>query len=563
MARGRRVVRPETTAAVEVADAPGYIATAVARISRRIDENPSGAALAVALLHLATRLPGLGRRGFWLDEAWTAALAVQAPRAILFAGLHDENPPLYNLFTAGWVRLFGISEVALRVPSVIAGGACAAALLLVVHRRFGAEASLWASLLLLVNPLEWHYSREARAYAIIQLLCIVSYGLFLRLFDRPTWVVALALGMIEAVGMATHYLLGLAFAAQALAALLACRAAPRAFRFWCGAQALALALFSPLLQSLWRNAPTKPEVWRPVPDASGFLRVASELVGSRSALGWGLALVAIAVATAAWRRSRHAAGVADAAIDGAPRGVPADAGGCGSPAGAGEAWRLATVATWVIVPLLLGFAIAQRVPIFLSRYLLFAALGWCVLAGALIARLPGPALARVAFALALALASCRGFGRLRAAGLGEGPGWREAARRVSAERAQGADEAIVSPSIACITFAYHFRPDLVGTLFGPGGYFAPGRLYRRLRREGIRCLTFEAIARQADSFPERTVLVLAWAGAFSSPALVGALEAAGFEVERLSAPPGLWISRAQRRRPPVEVAPAAGAGEAR
>lgn len=505
---------------------------------RWIDAHPWAAAAAVAAARIATTLPGLGRRSFWLDEVWTAALAAQPVGTIVSVGLHDENPPLYNLLIAAWTSLAGVSEVSLRLPSVFAAAAAAGLLLLVVRRHFGSEAALWATLLLFANPLEWDWAREARAYGLVQLLCVAAWGLFLRLFERPRRATAAGLAAVEALSMATHYVLGFAFAAQAAAALLARRASPLGFRAWLGTQAIAATAVAPLLLSALRAMPTKPESWRPVPGLRDLLELATRIAGRRAALSWGLGLVAtwvvlrLAARTASARSGASVQAPPVLAARPSP-GTPPP----GASSGPGEDWRIGALALWAALPIVLAFAVSQRAPMFLPRYLLFSALGWVAWLGAIVSRLPLPPGARALVACVLAFLAAGGFAKL-----GGRADWRRAALAAHAARADRALPAFVVTSETgdCLVWAWYAERDALPAVFRRSGptRFDPDGLERRLAAAGSTCLrptAFEAVA-SAGNLPPQAVLLAATQDAPRNEAMLARSRVAGFSTRPLVVP---------------------------
>jgi len=73
------------------------------------------------ILILATilRLVSLNQ-SFWLDEATSGIVARDMNLSQLFTFIRgDFHPPLYYLLLSGWGRVFGYSEISLRMPSVI------------------------------------------------------------------------------------------------------------------------------------------------------------------------------------------------------------------------------------------------------------------------------------------------------------------------------------------------------------------------------------------------------------------------------------------------------------
>jgi mannosyltransferase len=162
-----------------------------------------GAATVVALV---LRLWGISHQSFWYDESLTVdEMHMRFTRMLTEVRLHEVTPPLYFASAWFWTKLFGTSEAGLRSLSVIAGvltvpaaAACAATLA-------GRRAAVITAALVAVHPLLIWYSQEARSYALLTLLCTLSWLFFLRAArdggsrDLALWAVA------SALALATHY----------------------------------------------------------------------------------------------------------------------------------------------------------------------------------------------------------------------------------------------------------------------------------------------------------------------------------------------------------------------
>lgn len=97
-------------------------------------------------------------QSLWLDEATTARVVKEYgfTQIINEFSIKDFHPPFYYLFMKGWTNVFGYSEIALRMPSVLFSLATG----YVVYFIGG----IWASIFFLFNPLIVYYSQEARMY---------------------------------------------------------------------------------------------------------------------------------------------------------------------------------------------------------------------------------------------------------------------------------------------------------------------------------------------------------------------------------------------------------------
>ncbi len=169
---------------------------------------------AILLIGAGLRLLHLGGPSLWYDECFSAWLAKLPLSQLLKATAGDVHPPLYYLILAGWCRIFGYSEVALRFPSVIFGVTS-----LWLWKRIGEALQLPTKVVLLalafmaVSPSLLFYSQETRMYSLL----IVAASLATLGVIRQSWPLLVIGGT---VAMYTHniawvYLLALGLLALA------------------------------------------------------------------------------------------------------------------------------------------------------------------------------------------------------------------------------------------------------------------------------------------------------------------------------------------------------------
>lgn len=165
-----------------------------------------GLLAAIAAAGALLRLWGLGRESFWHDESWTWALLQGGPVDVLVRlAKEDAHPPLYFLLM--WpLGALGASEAWLRLPSALAGIAAIPLLFRVVRRLGGDRAGLAAALFLALSPFAVKYSREARSYAVLFLLCLAALDLLLTLRERPGSKAWVPLGLVAGAIPLVHYL---------------------------------------------------------------------------------------------------------------------------------------------------------------------------------------------------------------------------------------------------------------------------------------------------------------------------------------------------------------------
>ena len=154
--------------------------------------------LAVIVFAFLLRVISLNQ-SFWLDEA-TSGLVVRnfnLGEILTKFSPGDFHPPLYYLILKVWSYIFGTSEIALRLPSVIFGVAAIYVVYLIGREFLNKKTGLIAAVLLATSGLHVYYSQEARMYSLITLL--ISYLVYL--FLKKRWllfsIILLLIGMTD------------------------------------------------------------------------------------------------------------------------------------------------------------------------------------------------------------------------------------------------------------------------------------------------------------------------------------------------------------------------------
>jgi mannosyltransferase len=142
----------------------------------RGEPNPRTAGLIVAALTalgLAVRvaIP----RGLWLDEAISVHQAhLGLPELIQNLAQTDRHPPLHAVALWATIHVFGDSDFAVRLPSIVAGTLVIPALYALGHELYDRRTGLAAALLGTVAPLLVWYSQEARDYAFVTVFAVLT-----------------------------------------------------------------------------------------------------------------------------------------------------------------------------------------------------------------------------------------------------------------------------------------------------------------------------------------------------------------------------------------------------
>jgi mannosyltransferase len=167
-------------------------------------------------LGLFLRVNELGGQSLWFDEA-DAVMLARRPFGTLLGnlGAAGQNGPLYTLFLHVWMLVFGTSEVAVRLPSVIAGAAAIPLIYLLGRAIHGPRLGLYAAGILTIAPYQHWYAREAKMYALVTCVLIGSLLLLLRAQrtdGRLDWA---AYVVVTTIALYLHVMAALVLAVQA------------------------------------------------------------------------------------------------------------------------------------------------------------------------------------------------------------------------------------------------------------------------------------------------------------------------------------------------------------
>ncbi len=167
------------------------------------------AAFLIFIVNLLFKAYHAGHTGLSYDENFSAYFGqADIGEIIRFAAEDDPNPPLYLIIIHYWINLFGDSEYALRMLSVLANSFAAGLFFLFATRFFNWQTGIFASLMFLFSNEIYYYSEEVRTYSIILLCAISSFYLFLSLLERPRLLTCILLGAINAILFYLHYVTG-------------------------------------------------------------------------------------------------------------------------------------------------------------------------------------------------------------------------------------------------------------------------------------------------------------------------------------------------------------------
>lgn len=125
--------------------------------------------------------------GLWFDEMNTYILSSKNfPFGILKTLLkNDLHMPLYYLYLGLWAKLFGNTDVILRLASVLWGILTVPALFYLGKTYKSEKLGYLAASIGCISPILIYYSQEVRFYSLLVFLSTLSLTLFLKVLTNP------------------------------------------------------------------------------------------------------------------------------------------------------------------------------------------------------------------------------------------------------------------------------------------------------------------------------------------------------------------------------------------
>jgi mannosyltransferase len=163
--------------------------------------------------------------GSWIPSLWgdeaASLMSAQRPLASLVMMLQhvDAVHGTYYLGLHVWVRLVGTSPFAIRLPSAIAAGLCAAGVVILVRRLSSTATGVVAGTVCVLLPRITYAGAEARSYAFGAAIAVWLSVIFVELMLRkaPARRLWISYGALLALGIYVFLYVGLIAAAHALA----------------------------------------------------------------------------------------------------------------------------------------------------------------------------------------------------------------------------------------------------------------------------------------------------------------------------------------------------------
>lgn len=117
------------------------------------------------------------------DEPYSVYYSQFSISSIIEILTSGNNPPLYEILLHFWVKLFGISELAVRIPSVLFSSLTVVFIFIIGQNFFSRRVGIVASLLFTFSNYFMLYAHEARVYSLFAFLTASSMCMFLYLIN--------------------------------------------------------------------------------------------------------------------------------------------------------------------------------------------------------------------------------------------------------------------------------------------------------------------------------------------------------------------------------------------
>ena len=148
----------------------------------------------------------IGKTDLGFDEGFSLYMALQSVPDLVRRLCQGDNPPLWEFLLHYWIRVFGISEVAIRSLSLIFSTLTIIPIYLLGEKHIHRFTGLAASLFYCFSTFSIYLAHECRVYSLIAFCTACSVLLFISIVKVPKPFKFILLTLANLMLMYGHYL---------------------------------------------------------------------------------------------------------------------------------------------------------------------------------------------------------------------------------------------------------------------------------------------------------------------------------------------------------------------
>lgn len=148
----------------------------------------------------------VGRTDLGGDESFSLYMSLQSLPDLVRMLCQGDNPPLWEILLHFWVKIFGISEIAIRSLSLIFSALTIIPIYLLGERHIHRFAGITASLFYCFSTFSIYLAHDCRVYSLIGFCSTCSALLFISAVKQPKALKFILLTLVNLMLMYGHYL---------------------------------------------------------------------------------------------------------------------------------------------------------------------------------------------------------------------------------------------------------------------------------------------------------------------------------------------------------------------
>ena len=306
---------------------------------------------AVILTNILVRFAGLFTEGLYGDESFSVFHAQQTIPELYERLMYDRNPPLYFFTLHYWIKIFGLNLFYLKGLSALFSIGTAVFIYLFAKRFLNLFSAIVVSVFFLFSNIQLTMSHELRAFALVGLLCVMSFYFFMATLQKPKRSNLAVLTIVNLLLMFTHYMSVFIPFVEFVCSFCFLKSNKKGFRYVIYSLIISALLYAPWVKIIIENIPEAGSFWLEIPELHDLRMVFHNLSGtlillllhSSILLTFSFVLV----------------------IDKKKRFISEEF----------DQRYFIILLLWYILPVIASFFIAQFTPVFRLRYVVYSSLG--------------------------------------------------------------------------------------------------------------------------------------------------------------------------------------------